>query len=167
MPGGDLKTIRKRIQSVKNTQKITRAMKLVAAARLRRAQENIVRMRPYAEETLRMLSSLAARAGEDAEIHPLLARRPPQNVLLIVLTSDRGLAGSFNVSVAKAAFKFYGELKASGSNVTVGTIGRRTGLPTMAVPSRPTTPSTSARWRGRSMWAGQGRCGWSPRAAPT
>ena len=125
MPGGDLKIIRKRIQSVKNTQKITRAMKLVAAARLRRAQENIVRMRPYAEETLRMLTSLAARAGEDAEIHPLLARRPPQNVLLIVLTSDRGLAGSFNVSVAKAAFKFYGELKAAGSNVTVGTIGRR------------------------------------------
>ncbi len=125
MPGGDLKIIRKRMQTVKNTQKITRAMKLVAAARLRRAQENIVRMRPYAEETMRMLSSLAARAGEDVELHPLLARRPPNNVLLIVLTSDRGLAGSFNVSVAKAAFKFYGELKAAGSNVTVGTIGRR------------------------------------------
>jgi F-type H+-transporting ATPase subunit gamma len=125
VPGGDLKTIRKRIASVKNTQKITRAMKLVAAARLRRAQENIVRMRPYAQQTLRMLSSLAARTGDDAELHPLLARRPPTNVLLIVLTSDRGLAGSFNVSVSKAAFKFYTELKASGSNVTVGAIGRR------------------------------------------
>src|SRR6187397_424844 len=125
MPGGDLKTIRKRIATVKNTQKITRAMKLVAAARLRRAQENIVRMRPYAQQTLRMLSSLAARTGEDAELHPLLARREPRNVLVIVLSSDRGLAGSFNASVSKAAFKFYTEQTASGTNVTVGAIGRR------------------------------------------
>jgi F-type H+-transporting ATPase subunit gamma len=125
MPGGDLKIIRKRIATVKNTQKITRAMKLVAAARLRRAQENITRMRPYALQTLRMLSSLAARAGDDAELHPLLARREPKNVLLIVLTSDRGLAGAFNASVSKASFKAYNELKAKGSDVTVGAIGRK------------------------------------------
>ena len=125
MPGGDLKTIRKRIASVKNTQKITRAMKLVAAARLRRAQENITRRRPYALQTLQMLSSLAARAGDDEELHPLLARREPKNVLLVVLTSDRGLAGSFNASVSKASFKAYTEMTASGSNVTVGAIGRK------------------------------------------
>jgi F-type H+-transporting ATPase subunit gamma len=125
MPGGNLKAIRKRIATVKNTQKITRAMKLVAAARLRRAQENITRMRPYAQQTLQMLSSLAARAGEDEELHPLLARRPPNNVLLVVLTSDRGLAGSFNAQVSKAAFRFYQELKSQGSNVTVGAVGRK------------------------------------------
>jgi len=125
MPGGNLKAIRRRIGSVKNTQKITRAMKLVAAARLRRAQENITRMRPYALQTLKMLSSLAARAGDDEALHPLLARREPKNVLLIVLTSDRGLAGSFNASVSKAALRFYQEQVAAGRNVTVGAIGRK------------------------------------------
>ena len=125
MPGGSIKIIRTRIASVKNTQKITRAMKLVAAARLRKAQENITRMRPYALQTLKMLSSLAARAGDDAELHPLLARREPKNVLLIVLTSDRGLAGSFNAQVSKAAHRYYKELTASGSNVTVGAVGKK------------------------------------------
>jgi F-type H+-transporting ATPase subunit gamma len=125
MPGGNIKAIRSRIASVKNTQKITRAMKLVAAARLRRAQENITRMRPYALQTLKMLSSLAARAGEDEAVHPLLARRPPTHVMLIVLTSDRGLAGSFNASVSKAAFRFYEQLKQQGSHVTVGAIGKK------------------------------------------
>ena len=125
MPGGNLKAIRRRIGSVKNTQKITRAMKLVAAARLRRAQENITKMRPYALQTLKMLSSLAARAGEDEALHPLLARREPKNILLVVLTSDRGLAGSFNASVSKAALRFYQEQVAAGRNVTVGAVGRK------------------------------------------
>jgi F-type H+-transporting ATPase subunit gamma len=121
----DLKVIRKRIASVKNTQKITRAMKLVAAARLRKAQENITRMRPYALQTLRMLSSLAARTGDDEALHPLLARREPKNVMLVVLTSDRGLAGSFNVSVSKAAFRHYKELSGRGIEVGVGAIGKK------------------------------------------
>jgi F-type H+-transporting ATPase subunit gamma len=125
MPGGNIKIIRKRIASVKNTQKITRAMKLVAAARLRKAQENIVRMRPYALQTLKLLSSLAARAGDEEALHPLLARRHPNKVMLIVLTSDRGLAGSFNASVSKAAFRFYQELAKQGSTVTVGAIGKK------------------------------------------
>ena len=120
-----LKVLRRKIAATKNTQKITRAMKLVAAARLRRAQENITRMRPYALQTLKMLSSLAARAGDDEELHPLLARRQPKNVMLIVLTSDRGLAGSFNASVSKASYKTYLELKEQGSEVTVGAIGRK------------------------------------------
>lgn len=121
----DLKIIRKRIASVKNTQKITRAMKLVAAARLRKAQENITRMRPYALQTLRMLSSLAARTGDDEALHPLLARREPKNVMLVVLTSDRGLAGSFNVSVSKAAFRHYRDLSGQGMTVGVGAIGKK------------------------------------------
>jgi F-type H+-transporting ATPase subunit gamma len=125
MPGGNLKEIRTRIASVKNTQKITRAMKLVAAARLRKAQENITRMRPYALETLKLLSSLAARAGEDEELHPLLARREPKHVMLIVLTSDRGLAGGFNASISKAAHKFYLDQVAEGAEMTVATIGRK------------------------------------------
>ncbi len=125
MPGGNLKEIRTRIASVKNTQKITRAMKLVAAARLRKAQEAITRMRPYALETLKLLSSLAARAGDDEEIHPLLARREPKNVMLIVLTSDRGLAGGFNASISKAAHQFYLKQVDEGADTTVATIGRK------------------------------------------
>lgn len=125
MPGGNLKIIRSRIASVKNTQKITRAMKLVAAARLRRAQENITRMRPYAQQTLKVLSSLAARAGTEEELHPLLARRPEKRILLVVLTSDRGLAGSFNASVSKAAHKFFLEQSKQGNEVMVGAVGRK------------------------------------------
>jgi len=126
MPGGNLKIIRKRIATTKNTQKITRAMKLVAAARLRKAQENITRMRPYAKQTFKLLSSLAARIDVDAEgVHPLLARREEKHILLILLTSDRGLAGGFNASVSKAAHKFYLEQTAKGRKVTVGTIGRK------------------------------------------
>jgi F-type H+-transporting ATPase subunit gamma len=119
----NLKAIRKRIATVKNTRKITRAMKLVAAARLRRAQENITRMRPYALQTMKMISSLAARASE--EQHPLLARREPQRVMLVVLTSDRGLAGAFNSGISRAAYRSYMELTAQGKSVEVATIGRK------------------------------------------
>jgi F-type H+-transporting ATPase subunit gamma len=119
----NLKAIRKRIVSVKNTRKITRAMKLVAAARLRRAQENILHMRPYAQETMKMISSLAARAAE--EQHPLLAQREPQKVMLVVLTSDRGLAGAFNSGISKAAYRNYLELVEQGKQVTVATVGRK------------------------------------------
>jgi F-type H+-transporting ATPase subunit gamma len=121
----NLKAIRKRIVTVKNTRKITRAMKLVAAARLRRAQENILRLRPYALQTIDIISSLAARVGE--EPHPLLARREPNRVMLVVLTSDRGLAGAFNTGISKAAYRYYTELKAQGKELTVATIGRKGG----------------------------------------
>lgn len=120
----NLKAIRKRIQSVKNTQKITRAMKMVAAARLRRAQQAIMQARPYALETLDVLSSLAARAGEE-EVHPLLARREPKNVMLVIITSDRGLAGAFNTSINKAAHKLLKQLEAEGKTVSIATIGRK------------------------------------------
>jgi F-type H+-transporting ATPase subunit gamma len=119
----NLKAIRKRIATVKNTRKITRAMKLVAAARLRRAQENITRMRPYALETMQMIASLAARATE--EQHALLARREPQRVMLVVLTSDRGLAGAFNSGISRAAHRSYLEMTEQGKQVVVVTIGRK------------------------------------------
>ncbi len=121
----NLKDIRKRIGSVKNTQKITRAMKMVAAAKLRRAQQNILDLRPYAIKTMDVLSGVAARAGEDEDVHPLLARREQKNVMLVVLTSDRGLAGAFNASINKAAYKFWKELEAEGKTVTFAVIGRK------------------------------------------
>jgi F-type H+-transporting ATPase subunit gamma len=122
----NLKAIRKRIATVKNTRKITRAMKLVAAARLRRAQENITRLRPYALQTMDMISSLATRAGADAELHPLLARRePPKRILFVVLTSDRGLAGAFNSGVSKAAHRAYVELQAAGKTTELAMVGRK------------------------------------------
>ena len=120
----NLKAIRKRISTVKNTRKITRAMKLVAAARLRKAQENILRMRPYALETISIISSVASRVAEE-EVHPLLARREPNRVMLVVLTSDRGLAGAFNTGISKAAYKHYQELVAQGRTVTVAAVGRK------------------------------------------
>jgi F-type H+-transporting ATPase subunit gamma len=119
----NLKAIRNRITSVKNTRKITRAMKLVAAARLRRAQENIVQMRPYASHTMELITSLAARVGENP--HPLLARREPKRVQLIVLTSDRGLAGAFNSGISKAAFRTYTQFVAEGKEVSVAAVGRK------------------------------------------
>lgn len=120
----NLKEIRGRIASVKNTQKITRAMYLVAAARLRKAQENITRMRPYALSTLEMLSALAARI-DDSELHPLLARREEKRVMLIALSSDRGLAGGFNAQLTKQAYKQYKELVAEGKEVEIVAIGSK------------------------------------------
>ena len=120
----NLKAIRKRISSVKNTQKITKAMKMVAAARLRRAQQNITELRPYALKTLEVLSSVALRAGEE-EVHPLLARREAKKVLLVVLTSDRGLAGAFNANINKAALRKWKELEAQGVDVGFAVIGRK------------------------------------------
>ncbi len=120
-----LKAIRTRIGSVKNTQKITRAMKMVAAARLRRAQQQILELRPYALKTLDVLSSVAARAGDDEEVHPLLARREPKNVMFVVLSSDRGLAGAFNANINKAGYRFWQEREAGGSTVSFATIGKK------------------------------------------
>ncbi len=120
----NLKAIRKRIGSVKNTQKITRAMKMVAAARLAKAQIAITELRPYALKTLDVLSSVAGRAGDEA-VHPLLARREPKKVMLVVLTSDRGLAGGFNANVCKIAFTRWKELEADGADVSFSVIGRK------------------------------------------
>jgi F-type H+-transporting ATPase subunit gamma len=102
-----LKSIRTRISSVKSTQKITRAMKLVSAARLRRAQDAIVGARPYANSLAEAIVEVALRAGSDA--HPLLDRRVPERLTMVPLTSDRGLAGGFNANVFRAVQRFTGE----------------------------------------------------------
>lgn len=99
-----LKDIKKRITSVKNTRQITKAMKMVSAAKLRRAQSAVVAARPYADKMLDVLSSLALR--EDAEAHPLLQPRGKFRALVVVLTADRGLCGGFNANVNKGAERF-------------------------------------------------------------
>src|SRR5271169_2810705 len=95
---------RRRIRSVKNTQQITRAMKFVAAARLRRAQEAALAARPYAKELARVLRSTMARI--ESPQHPLLAKRPEERILVIVLAGERGLAGAFNTNILKKALEF-------------------------------------------------------------
>jgi F-type H+-transporting ATPase subunit gamma len=114
---------RRRIRSVKNTQQITRAMKFVAAARLRRAQEAAIAARPFARELARVLRSTMARIEEPQ--HPLLAHRTEQNVLAIVLTGERGLAGAFNTNILRKANEFFRANRSKKlSTVTVGKKGR-------------------------------------------
>jgi F-type H+-transporting ATPase subunit gamma len=117
--------LRRRIRAVKNTQQITKAMKMVAASKLRRAQERIMSARPYAVQMQRVLSSVAARV--DPSIHPLLAVRPPHHgsrTLVIVVTGDKGLCGSFNTNVIKAAGSYVAESTEPSSLGLVGRKGR-------------------------------------------
>jgi F-type H+-transporting ATPase subunit gamma len=114
---------RRRIRSVKNTQQITRAMKFVAAARLRRAQEAALAARPYAKELARVLRSTMSRIDEPQ--HPLLAKRAEERVLAIVLTGERGLAGPFNTNILRKANEFFRARKGKKiSTVPVGKKGR-------------------------------------------
>ncbi|OLD82930.1 MAG: ATP synthase F1 subunit gamma [Acidobacteria bacterium 13_1_20CM_3_58_11] len=114
---------RRRIRSVKNTQQITRAMKFVAAARLRRAQEAALAARPYARELARMLRSIMSRIDEPQ--HPLLADRPEQRILAIVLAGERGLAGAFNANILRKAQDFFRARKGKKlSAIPIGKKGR-------------------------------------------
>jgi F-type H+-transporting ATPase subunit gamma len=120
--------IRRRIRSVRNTRQITRAMKMVSAARLRRAQERALTARPYAQMLTNVLKSLVSRAElidpVSGELrHPLLVRREENNVLLIVVTGDRGLAGPFNTNILKAAMRFI--LSKAGKNIDIEAVGRK------------------------------------------
>jgi F-type H+-transporting ATPase subunit gamma len=112
---------RRRIRSVKNTQQITRAMKFVAAARLRRAQEAALAARPYAMELARVLRSTMARI--ETPEHPLLAKRPENNILAIVLTGERGLAGAFNSNVLRKADEFF--RSHPGKKITTIPVGKK------------------------------------------
>ena len=112
---------RRRIRSVKNTQQITRAMKFVAAARLRRAQEAALAARPYAKELARVLRSTMSRIVEPQ--HPLLARRPEEKVLTLVMTGERGLAGAFNTNILRKASEFFSANK--GKKITVIPVGKK------------------------------------------
>jgi F-type H+-transporting ATPase subunit gamma len=115
--------LRRRVRAVKNTQQITKAMKMVAASKLRRAQERMANARPYAQQIQRVLMSVAARV--DASAHPLLTAREPRAdapTLVIVVTGDKGLCGSFNTNVIKGAGTFIAE---STQPCTLGLVGRK------------------------------------------
>src|SRR5437667_8799912 len=121
-----LKDLRNRIRSVRSTQKITAAMKMVAASRLRRAQEQAEAGRPYAQRMERVLRSLAERMAGQAGAPPLLAGTGKDDVhLLIVATSDRGLAGGFNATILREARRRIRDLDNAGKTVKVLTIGRK------------------------------------------
>lgn len=117
----NLRDIRRRIRSAKNIQQITRAMKFVSAARLRRAQDRVVAARPYARQMLAVLNSLASRVPEQA--HPLLAQRGSDKIELLVITADRGLCGAYNTSIIRQALEFMDEH--SGSKVELNILGKK------------------------------------------
>ena len=128
-----LKAIRKRISSVKSTQKITRAMKMVAGARLARAQARILALRPYAVKTQEVLAHLvetmrtdeSGQAIEKEPDHPFLVERAEKTVVLLVLTSDRGLCGAFNTNINKMAERDWRERAQQGQTVQIYTLGRK------------------------------------------
>jgi F-type H+-transporting ATPase subunit gamma len=120
--------IRRRIRSVRNTRQITKAMQMVSAAKLRRAQERAFAARPYAQMLTSVLKSLVSRAeiydAETGEVrHPLLVRRPENNITLIVVSGEKGLAGAFNSNILKAAANFI--VSKSGKNIDVVAVGRK------------------------------------------
>src|SRR5579875_1824043 len=117
--------IRRRIRSVKNTQQITKAMKMVSAAKLRRAQERAVASRPYAEMMRRILSNVAAAAAGNEEVAglPLLQVREEKRIQMIVVSSDRGLAGAFNSNLLRAAQRFVDDHR--DADIRIEAIGRK------------------------------------------
>ena len=122
--------LRRRIRSVKNTRQITKAMKMVSAAKLRRAQERAIQARPYAQMLLNILESLVRRTDlyndETGEVlHPLLVEREEKNVLVIVIAGDKGFAGGFNANVGKAAQKFIASRSAKGQNIDLEPVGKK------------------------------------------
>lgn len=124
---GQLKEVRNRIKSVQSTQQITKAMKMVSAAKLRRAQDAIIQMRPYARKLQEMLSNIVSNTEVEGG-NALAAERPVERVLLIVITSDRGLAGAYNANVIKLAKQVIREKYAtqySRGNITIWNIGKK------------------------------------------
>ena len=143
--------IRRRIRSVKNTEQITKALKMVSAAKLRRAQDRVIASRPYVALLGKVLANVAtaieANAADAAdgasEENPLLARRPERRVLLVLITSDTGKAGAFNTNLIKAAQRFTAERPDAA--VTLETVGRKAAPPSPAnIPAwpRPLTPAS-------------------------
>ncbi len=118
-----LKAIRTRITSVKNTRKITRAMKLVSTAKLRRAQDALTQARPYTSAISKVVSELSAAAGTDS--HKLFEERPLQKAMIVVMTSDRGQAGAFNANVTKAVERYAANELSAATEVSLRIIGRK------------------------------------------
>jgi F-type H+-transporting ATPase subunit gamma len=119
-----LRDIRKRIRSVKNTRQITKAMKMVAAAKLRKAQDAIIAARPYAQMLDQIISDLSARSADEEMAHPLLTARPIRRAEVVVLTSDRGLAGGFNSNVIRRANRYLYE-NSGLEKIQMSTVGRK------------------------------------------
>ena len=119
----NLRAIRKRIGSVKSTQQITKAMKMVSAAKLKRAQDAIVAARPYAGKMREVVLSVARRVGQDA--HPLLTSRGARKIALLVVTSDRGLCGGFNSNLLRAANRFLRESGGKAEEIVLFVVGRK------------------------------------------
>jgi len=118
-----MRTILNHIFSVRSTRQITRAMKLVAAAKLRRAQDRVTAARPFAEKIMEVLGRIVARA--DASLHPLLARREAKRVDLLVIASDRGLCGGFNANILRKAEAFLLEREPRGVSMSISVTGRK------------------------------------------
>jgi len=119
-----IREIRRRIKSVQSTAKITKAMEMVAASRMRRAQEHTIAARPYAEKMREVLADLAAQRQEDEEPQPLLVQRPVKKIELIHITSDRGLCGGLNANINRTAASFIMEQSVPVTTVTLGLKGR-------------------------------------------
>lgn len=118
-----LRDIKRKITSVKKTQQITKAMKMVAAAKLRRAQDRVIAARPYSRKMLQVIANLAGRV-ERAQ-HPLLAKREPKRVKFLVLTSDRGLCGAYNTNILRQAVAAVRQFQSEGKEVRVNVVGRK------------------------------------------
>ncbi|MGA1574151.1 MAG: F0F1 ATP synthase subunit gamma [Vulcanococcus sp.] len=121
----NLKEIRDRISSVKNTRKITEAMRLVAAAKVRRAQEQVLRSRPFADRLARVLENLQSRMRFEDVDAPLLEERPVASITLLAVTGDRGLCGGYNANIIKRTEQRFAELKGQGYKVDLVLIGRK------------------------------------------
>ena len=119
----NLQALRRKIGSIKNTQKITKAMKLVAASKLRRAQQRILAFRPYGQELRRVLANLSGRVNQS--VHPLFQKRPVKIIQVTVVSSDRGLCGGFNMNVFRKAIQVIHECEGRGAKVIVGVVGRK------------------------------------------
>ena len=118
-----LRDIKRRIKAVQSTSKITKAMKMVSAAKFRKAQQRMFELRPYAERMRDGISRLATNLESD--IHPLLVVRPRKNIEVVVITSDRGLCGAFNTNILKAGTKHIAELQKEGFDVAISCVGRK------------------------------------------
>ncbi len=118
-----LRDLRKRIKAIRNTQKITKAMKMVAAAKLRKVQDRMLNFRPYAKRVREIIADLSMAVERD--IHPILVVRPRKTIELLVITSDKGLCGAFNANILRFASRQVSELKRQGFEVSISTVGKK------------------------------------------
>jgi len=118
-----LKDIKRRIKAIQNTQKITRAMKMVSAVKLRKVQTKMLNFRPYAEKMHAVTVSLAH--GAERQTHPLLTVRPRKTIEVVVISGDRGLCGAFNANIIRVAANYINDLKRNGFGISISTIGKK------------------------------------------